>query len=188
MRARARKGVTQSCKLFARSCKSVLAGQASGSGSGNISILIGRRAEGEQAVTEKDKWQALAALIARHAPQDGRYASAINCLFFGRSSVPTEPMHIAQWASFALVAQGGKALHIGDDVLHYGSGDLLLVTLDMPVRACVTVATPEKPNLGIGITLNESRLMRYLEQFPPAPRQSTARNARGVTVHKSRHC
>jgi len=135
-------------------------------------------------VTESDKWQALAQLIARHAPEEGRHSSAIDCLFFGRVSAPTEPMHFAQWASFALVAQGSKALHMGDEVLHYGPGDLLLVTLDMPVRACVTVATPEKPNLGIGIAINESRLRRYLEKFPPALPLSIAPDERGVTVHK----
>ena len=86
-------------------------------------------------MTESEKWQGLAQLIARHAPEDGRHSSAIDCLFFGRVSAPTEPMHFAQWASFALVAQGGKALHIGDEVLHYGPGDLLLVTLDMPLRS-----------------------------------------------------
>ncbi|WP_313697725.1 AraC family transcriptional regulator [Pantoea sp.] len=133
---------------------------------------------------ESDKWQVLAELIARHAQEDGRHASAIDCLFFGRVSSPTEPMHFAQWASFALVAQGGKALHIGDEVLHYGPGDLLLVTLDMPVRACVTAATQEKPNLGVGIAINESRLRRYLEQFPPALPLAIAPNERGVTVHK----
>lgn len=135
-------------------------------------------------MTESDKLQTLAELIARHAPEDGRHASAIDCLFFGRVSAPTEPMHFAQWASFALVAQGGKALHIGDEVLHYGPGDLLLVTLDMPVRACVTAATPEKPNLGVGIAINESRLRRYLEQFPPALPLAIAPNERGVTVQK----
>ncbi|MEB6223804.1 AraC family transcriptional regulator [Pantoea anthophila] len=140
--------------------------------------------KGDDPVTENDTWQALARLIARHAPEDGRHASAIDYLFFGRSSAPTKPAHFAQWASFALVAQGGKALHIGDEVLHYGPGDLLLVTLDMPVRACVTVATPEKPNLGIGIAINESRLMRYLDQFPPTLSPATARNERGITVHK----
>lgn len=135
-------------------------------------------------MTEIPEWQALAQLIDRHAPGDGRHTSAIDWLFFGRSSAPSEPAHIAQWASFALVAQGGKALHIGDEILHYGPGDLLLVTLDMPVRSCVTVATPEKPNLGIGITINESRLMRYLEQFPPVLPLSQASSERGITVHK----
>ncbi|ORM86352.1 AraC family transcriptional regulator [Pantoea deleyi] len=133
---------------------------------------------------ESDKWQVLAELIDHHAPEDGRHGSAIDCLFFARVSAPTEPMHFAQWASFALVAQGGKALHIGDEVLHYGPGDLLLVTLDMPVRACVTQATPDKPNLGIGIAINESRLRRYLEQFPPTLPLPIPDSERGVTVHK----
>ncbi|MBA2815968.1 AraC family transcriptional regulator [Candidatus Pantoea persica] len=101
---------------------------------------------------------------------------------FGHNSRPSEPIYHAQWASFALVAKGGKALRIGEDVIHYGLGDLLLVTMDMPVRSCVTVATPEKPNLGIAI--NESRLMRFLEQFPPGAALAEARNERGIAAHK----
>ena len=135
-------------------------------------------------MAEPAQLQQLAQLIARHAPDDGRHDSAIDFLFFGRNSRPSEPTYHAQWASFALVAQGGKALRIGEEVIHYGPGDLLLVTMDMPVRSCVTIATPEKPNLGIGIAINESRLMRFLEQFPPGAALAEARNERGIAAHK----
>lgn len=132
----------------------------------------------------QEQWQQLVAMIARHAPEDGRHLSAIDFLSFGRSAKPTSLSHVATWASFALVAQGQKALRMGDDVMHYGAGDLLLVTLDMPVQSCVVLATPEKPNLGVGITINETRLMRYLEHFPLQHIGATVSNERGITVHK----
>lgn len=132
----------------------------------------------------QEQWQQLVAMIARHAPDDGRHHSAIDFLSFGRSSRPTSLSHAATWASFALVAQGQKALRMGDDVMHYGAGDLLLVTLDMAVQSCVVTATPEKPNLGVGITINETRLMRYLEHFPMQQVGIPATNERGITVHK----
>ncbi|MDF7659731.1 AraC family transcriptional regulator [Erwiniaceae bacterium L1_54_6] len=132
----------------------------------------------------QEQWQQLVAMIARHAPEDGRHHSAIDFLSFGRSSMPSSLSHIATWASFALVAQGQKALRMGDDVMHYGAGDLLLVTLDMAVQSCVVTATPEKPNLGVGITINETRLMRYLEHFPMHQVGLAANNERGITVHK----
>lgn len=135
-------------------------------------------------MAEPAQLQALAQLIARHAPHDGRHDSAIDYLSFGRSSMPSEPIHIAQWASFALVAQGGKALRIGEEIIHYGPGDLLLVTMDMPVRSCVTVATQAKPNLGVGISINETRLMRFLETFTVEPSVTATSNERGITVHK----
>ena len=90
----------------------------------------------------QEQWQQLVAMIARHAQQDGRTASAIDFLSFGRSSHPPSLAHIASWAGFALMAQGQKALRMGDDVMHYGPGDLLLVTMDMPVQSCVVLATP----------------------------------------------
>ncbi|MBK4785210.1 MAG: AraC family transcriptional regulator [Pantoea sp. Pent] len=131
----------------------------------------------------QEQWQQLVAMIARHAQQDGRTASAIDFLSFGRSSRPTSLAHIASWAGFALMAQGQKALRMGDDVMHYGPGDLLLVTMDMPVQSCVVLATPEKPSLGVGITINEARLLRYLEHFPPQQIGSAAPE-RSITVHK----
>lgn len=132
----------------------------------------------------QEQWQQLVAMIARHAPADGRHHSAIDFLSFGRSSRPTSLAHVATWASFALVAQGQKALRMGEDVMHYGAGDLLLVTLDMAVQSCVVMATEEKPNLGVGITINEARLMRYLEHFPLPQVATTTTNERGITVHK----
>ncbi len=128
--------------------------------------------------------QHLAQLIARHAAEDGRHESAIDFLFWGRSSRPFEPTYHAQWASFALVAQGGKALRMSEEVIHYGPSDLLLVTMDMPVRSCVTVVTPEEPNLGIGISINESRLMHYLDTFPLTAAQTEVRIERGIAAHK----
>jgi len=129
------------------------------------------------------QWQQLVAMIDRHAATDGRHRSAIDFLSFGRSATPTSLTHVTTWASFALVAQGKKSLRMGDDVLHYGPGDLLLVTLDMAVQSCVVEATPEKPNLGVGITIDEVRLMRYLEHFPQALLGATGTSQRGITVH-----
>ncbi len=131
----------------------------------------------------QQQWQQLVASIARHRPEDGRHLSAIDFLSFGRSSHPTNLTHIATWASFALIAQGQKALRMGDEVMHYGPGDLLLVTLDMPVQSCVVQATPEKPTLGVGIAINETRLMRYLEHFPLQQTGANIQGERGITVH-----
>ncbi len=132
----------------------------------------------------QEQWQKLVAMIARHAQSEGRNNSAIDFLTFGRSSQPTSLAHLSAWAGFALVAQGQKALRMGDDMVHYGPGDLLLVTLDMAVQSCVVKATPEKPNLGVGITINEARLLRYLEYFPLHQVGSATANERGITVHK----
>lgn len=132
----------------------------------------------------QEQWQKLVALIARHAQAEGRHHSAIDFLSFGRSARPTSLSQLSTWAGFALVAQGQKVLRMGDDVMYYGPGDLLLVTLDMAVQSCVVQATPEKPNLGVGITINETRLLRYLEHFPLQQLGCAAASERGITVHK----
>ena len=89
------------------------------------------------------RYTELAALIARHSTEDGIQPTAIETLFFGSRSSPSEPLHVAQNPCFALVAQGGKSLTLGEHTLHYGVGDFLLVALDVPVVSHVTVASPE---------------------------------------------
>ena len=133
----------------------------------------------------QEQWQQLVAMIARHAQQDGRTASAIDFLSLAAARTPPAGAH-CQLGGVCADGPGQKALRMGDDVMHYGPGDLLLVTMDMPVQSCVVLATPEKPCLGVGITINEARLLRYLEHFPPQQIGSAAPNAALPSI-KSRH-
>lgn len=134
--------------------------------------------------TQSPQWQELVTLIARFATEDGMARSAIDFLYFGRRSSPSEPMHISQWASFALVAQGEKQLCLGDETFTYGPGDLLLTTMDMPVRSCVTRASAEQPNLGVGIIINPLRLQKFIDTMPLCQQSMVPNIARGVTVNR----
>ena len=51
---------------------------------------------------------ALAALIARHAPHDGTFATALPRIELIRSSSTTEPLHTLYEPSCCIAAQGRK--------------------------------------------------------------------------------
>lgn len=125
------------------------------------------------------------AVIARSTESDGLTPTAVDHLFFGRQSSPSLPMHLAQWPCFALVTQGAKRLTLGDEVFHYGVGDCLLVTLDLPVVSCIVEATPERPKLSLGMAIDSARLQEVLSRVSLPPEVLRGDTLRGVAVHKA---
>jgi AraC-like DNA-binding protein len=131
------------------------------------------------------RYTELAALIARHSTEDGIQPTAIETLFFGSRSSPSEPLHVAQNPCFALVAQGGKSLTLGEHTLHYGVGDFLLVALDVPVVSHVTVASPERPYLGLGVIIDTGKLAELMGRIGPPPSALEGCRGLGATVNRA---
>ena len=130
-------------------------------------------------------YRELAALIARYATEDGDIGTPIDGLFIGRRSAPTEPFHKGQHACFALVAQGAKSVTVGSETHHYGVGSCIVISLDLPVISCVTEASPEVPQLGMGMLINGDRLREVIARLPvPHPAFATA-PMRGVGVNQA---
>jgi len=130
-------------------------------------------------------YRELAALIARYATEDGDIRTPIDGLFMGRRSGPSEPIHKGQHACFALVAQGAKSVTVGSETHHYGVGSCIVVSLDLPVISRVTEATPEVPQLGMGMLINGDRLREVIARLPvPHPAFTTA-PIRGVGVNQA---
>jgi AraC-like DNA-binding protein len=128
-------------------------------------------------------YRELAALIARYATADGEIMTPIDGLFLGRRSGPSAPIHKGQHACFALVAQGAKSVTVGTETHHYGVGSCIVISLDLPVTSCVTEASPEVPQLGMGMLINADRLREVIARLPvPHPAFTTA-PVRGVGVN-----
>jgi len=127
----------------------------------------------------------MAALIARHAPVDGDFSTAIGSLHLSHKSSPSQPLYTAQWPCFALVAQGSKNLTVGSDLFEYGVGDFLVVSLDLPVVSRVTKANREKPNLGIGMAIDPERLASVLARMNVAGHPLPEGEALGVSVNRA---
>lgn len=96
----------------------------------------------------------LAARIDRHAPGDGAHATCVSELTLFRASHRSEPVGVLYEPSLCLIAQGSKEVRLGDETYRYDPAHFLLVSVDLPVSGCVTVATADEPYLALRIGLD----------------------------------
>ncbi|AGL15363.1 AraC family transcriptional regulator [Actinoplanes sp. N902-109] len=102
----------------------------------------------------------LQSLMNRHAGQELLPAIGITT-----SAVETAPMPAVSDPVFALVAQGRKRTILGDTEFHYGAGEYLVVSAELPVVAHVTAA----PYAVVGLRLRPALIADLLlETTPPA--------------------
>jgi hypothetical protein len=68
---------------------------------------------------------ALAYAIERIAQSDGDYSTAIPGLSLHRRKTPTAPMHCIYGLGLGVVAQGGKQVMLGSEVMDYKARDAM---------------------------------------------------------------
>ncbi|MES2946029.1 MAG: AraC family transcriptional regulator [Pseudomonadota bacterium] len=119
--------------------------------------------------------ETLAHEIGRIAQNDGDHITQIPQLAVFRRTGKTEPVPCIYALGLVVVAQGGKQVTMGEQVLNYGPGQSLLSTVDLPVVAQVTKADVAKPFLGMFLTLNTHALVQLAGEMdlPPLPRGQT---------------
>ena len=93
--------------------------------------------------------QALIAGFDRWAPDEGATASRIPGLTFHRHMSPTAPHVGLMDASLSLVVAGEKRVVLGSRTYEYDRAHFVLTSVDLPVTAWVTRASPAEPYLGI---------------------------------------
>lgn len=114
----------------------------------------------------------LAAEIARFTSVDGLHTTAIPRLSLFRTSCPTEPVHGVQNPALCIVAQGKKQAMLGEEVLSYGAGQCLVISLGVPVVGQVIEASPDEPYLCFRLELDPAMLagMIFEMKLPPTER------------------
>jgi len=118
----------------------------------------------------------LALAIAQIARTDGDHTTAIARLSLHRRSWRTDPLHCIYGLGVAVVAQGGKRVAQGEQVMHYGPGQSLVNTVDMPVISHVVQADAARPFLGMMLTLDARELLQVASDLDlqPLPRDAPA--------------
>jgi AraC-like DNA-binding protein len=91
--------------------------------------------------------------MARALPEDGA-REALDGLFLARLTKPMESTLALYQPAFCFVAQGGKQVLVGEEVLRYDPGHYLLFTVDLPVTFRVEEASKEKPYFGLRLDLD----------------------------------
>jgi AraC-like DNA-binding protein len=126
---------------------------------------------------------ALAHAVSSIAQTNGDYTTAIPALTLHRRSAPTEPIHCIYSLGLGVVAQGGKQVLLGDEVINYGPGQSMLTTIDLPVVSHVTEASARTPFLGLLLTLDTRQIVQMAAELD-FPQPSRERAFRPVSIHK----
>jgi AraC-like DNA-binding protein len=108
---------------------------------------------------------------------EGSLDTPIEGLFLHRISQPTGAKPGLQKAALGVIAQGSKRLLIGDDAYEYDPFHYLISSVDLPVVAKVSVASPTLPYLGLRLELNVEEITSLIsdESLPPQPPAEAAR-------------
>ena len=122
--------------------------------------------------------RALANLIARDAPHDGVFPLRLPGTYaLRRSQMNTGPAYATLGPSLCLVAQGAKALMLGNEVFEYDPARMLVFTVDLPVSGQVTRASRRHPFLGFRLDLDPARVAELAARVFPrgVPKPSDSR-------------
>ncbi|MYM74579.1 helix-turn-helix domain-containing protein [Duganella sp. FT134W] len=97
-------------------------------------------------------------IVQQHALDEQRVATAIPFLSLLRSSHPTPVTKGVLKPSCCVILQGHKRVHLSDEVLDYGPGEYLVVSVDMPASGHIISATADKPYLLLNIELDPQEI------------------------------
>jgi AraC-type transcriptional regulator len=114
----------------------------------------------------------LRGLITQYA---GRPGPAIDGLQLSVVERPAPPSASIADPVMALVAQGTKRLTLGDQIYDYGAGQYLVVSVDLPVTGHYPDVSPDRPFLGLGLTLKPAAIASLLLEAGPAARDGGTR-------------
>ena len=123
----------------------------------------------------------LAETVARLADKQGSKATVITALSLIRLDAPTQTTSYMHEPSICLIAQGAKRVLLGEETYTYDAQHFLLASVDLPIVAQITEASPETPYLGLKLKLDPreiAQLMADSSQPPPRAQQES----RGMAV------
>ena len=117
-----------------------------------------------------ERCQELATQVMRHTEDNGNgiHPTAIEQLDLTRSDAVSTALHSVFQPILALVVQGQKQALLGEETYQYGAGQYLVVSVDLPMSGFVTQATPDKPYLGLKLSLDPIQLCDLVAQMSPS--------------------
>ncbi len=115
--------------------------------------------------------------------REGTLESLVPGLSLHRIMNPGGPKHTVQTPALALIVQGSKRLLVGDELYEYDPGHYLVSSVDLPVVAKVTVASPSEPYLGLRLALDVAEISELI-RHDGLPVAAHADASRGLYVHR----
>ncbi|WP_099716671.1 AraC family transcriptional regulator [Clostridium sp. LS] len=121
----------------------------------------------------------LARLIYTQTPHDGTFSQHIPGLHINRySRIETDIMKTFYLPSLLIVAQGAKAVTLGNEIYEVGRSSILMFPVALPVALQTTQASYSEPFLSVGLELDPQRISElvmkvYPHGLPPIRQRST---------------
>lgn len=113
----------------------------------------------------QDRLTSIGAAIAQQIKMPGDFETDVPGLTLHRRNQQSKPLPCIYTLSLAITLQGSKQVLVGDKIIRYGPGEALITTIDLPVVSQVASATPQKPFLGLLITLDAKSLIQLIENL-----------------------
>lgn len=114
---------------------------------------------------------------------EGTLTTGIAGLSLHRMVRADRPKPVVQQSAFAVIAQGSKRLLVGDEVYEYDPLHYLVSSVDLPVVARITAASPQEPYLGLRLELEVEEIAALIrEEGLPATAQAEA--SRGLYINR----
>ncbi len=106
---------------------------------------------------------------------EGIYQTEIDGVWFYRSSKGNSRKPFVYQSGIIVLGQGNKNIYVGNQPVHYGPEDYLVVGVPMPLE-CEAIATDGEPLLGLSIDIDPHllhRLVHKLESLGYRPAKSS---------------
>ncbi|WP_088225073.1 AraC family transcriptional regulator [Desulfosporosinus sp. FKB] len=110
----------------------------------------------------------LSHLICNHSPYDGIFSQRIPGLHIRRySKTGTDWVKSFYLPSVLIVAQGVKAVRLGQETFEVGRSHMLMIPVALPVALKTIQASSLEPFLGIGLTLDPEKIAEFVPKVYP---------------------
>jgi len=124
----------------------------------------------------------LAARIARWTVNEDIIETPIPGLTIYRFDAPTQKTSYMLSPSVCLIGQGRKRVTLGEDHYDYDANHFLITSVDLPIVANITEASPERPYFGLTLELDLRMIaQQILDSQMPSASASPDRRAMAVS-------
>lgn len=128
-----------------------------------------------------DQVQTLVPILEQNSNQWGITPTLVPGVAIFKANSTTTPLPLVYQPSLCILVQGEKHIFIGDETYCYRPGQLLTVTLDLPLHSQITAASEASPYLLLKIEL-DAALIAELYPFVQIEKSQEQPYAKGLFI------
>lgn len=111
--------------------------------------------------------------VLTHTDEEGMAPSAVEGLFLGRATAPTQCMSTVYDPCLCVIVQGSKTVWLGDREIVYGPLSYLVSSVHLPALGQITEASPDTPYLSIRIDVDPQEVTDLVLRLGDTPPEIT---------------